>query len=116
MQAVNEALDAGIFVVAAAGNNGNKDNINDVSIPANIPGVIAVGASTLDGKVWANSSVGSNINPYSNEERKFPNQKPEVTAPGVRMFSTASTELTPPYAYSSGTSDSQPLSLLALLL
>ena len=89
VQSVNEALDAGIFVVAAAGNNGNKANINDVSIPANIPGVIAVGASTVDGKIWANSSVGSNIDPYSGEEREFPNQKPEVTAPGVRMFSTA---------------------------
>ena len=116
VQAVNEALDAGIFVVAAAGNNGNKVNINDVSIPANIPGVIAVGASTLDGKIWANSSVGSNIDPYSNEERKFPNQKPEVTAPGVRMFSTASTELTPPYAYSSGTSDSTVIVVGALAL
>jgi len=116
VQSVNEALDAGIFVVAAAGNNGNKANINDVSIPANIPGVIAVGASTVDGKIWANSSVGSNIDPYSSEEREFPNQKPEVTAPGVRMFSTASTEISPPYAYSTGTSDSTVIVVGALAL
>ena len=116
VQAVNEALDAGIFVVAAAGNNGQKTNINDVSIPANIPGVIAVGASTVDGEIWANSSMGSDIDPYSSEERKFPNQKPEVTAPGVRMFSTASTELVSPYAYSTGTSDSTVIVVGALAL
>ncbi|DAC67948.1 MAG TPA: hypothetical protein D7I15_00135 [Candidatus Poseidoniales archaeon] len=104
--AVNEALDAGIFVVAAAGNNGMKAGVNDVSIPANIPGVIAVGASTSNGGVWLNSSVGASIDPYSGEERSFPNQKPEVRAPGVKMFSTASTDIQPPYAYSTGTSDS----------
>jgi hypothetical protein len=84
-----------------------KAGVNDVSIPANIPGVIAVGASTSNGGVWLNSSVGSSIDPYTGEERSFPNQKPEVRAPGVKMFSTASTEVQPsPYAYSTGTSDS----------
>ena len=116
VEAVNEALDAGIFVVAAAGNNGKESTINDVSIPANILGVIAVGASTSDGSIWANSSIGSAIDPYSSEERSFPNQKPEVTAPGVRMFSTASTEITPPYAYSTGTSDSTVIVVGALAL
>ena len=116
VDAVNEALDAGIFVVAAAGNNGQKANIKDVSIPANIPGVIAVGASTIDGEIWSNSSIGSNIDPYFNEERQFPNQKPEVTAPGVRLFSTASTEITPAYAYSTGTSDSTVIVVGALAL
>ena len=116
VEAVNEALDAGIFVVAAAGNNGKESTINDVSIPANILGVIAVGASTSDGSIWTNSSIGSAIDPYSSEERSFPNQKPEVTAPGVRMFSTASTEITPPYAYSTGTSDSTVIVVGALAL
>ena len=105
VEAVNEALDAGIFVVAAAGNNGAEDKVNDVSIPANIPRVIAVGASNADGEVWKNSSAGSDINPYTEEPRNFPNQKPEVIAPGVRLFSTASTLVSPPYAYSSGTTD-----------
>ena len=116
VDAVNEALDAGIFVVAAAGNNGAEDNVNDVSIPANIPRVIAVGASNADGKVWKNSSAGSDIDPYSEEPRNFPNQKPEVIAPGVRMFSTASTLVSPPYAYSSGTSDSTVMVVGALAL
>ena len=116
VEAVNEALDAGIFVVAAAGNNGAEDNVNDVSIPANIPRVIAVGASNANGEVWKNSSAGSDIDPYSEELRNFPNQKPEVIAPGVRMFSTASTLVSPPYAYSSGTSDSTVMVVGALAL
>ena len=116
VEAVNEALDAGIFVVAAAGNNGMKAGVNDVSIPANIPGVIAVGASTINGGVWLNSSVGSTIDPYSGEERSFPNQKPEVRAPGVKLFSTASTDIQPPYAYSTGSSDSTVIVVGALSL
>ncbi len=116
VEAVNEALDAGIFVVAAAGNNGAKANINDVSIPANVPRVIAVGASNADGSVWKNSSAGSDIDPYSDNPRRFPNQKPEIIAPGVRMFSTASTQISPPYAYSTGTSDSTVIVVGALAL
>ena len=40
--AVQEALDAGIFVVAAAGNTGLDTEINDVSQPSSISGVISV--------------------------------------------------------------------------
>ena len=106
VSAVNEALDSGIFVVAAAGNTGLDDSISDVSVPANIPGVIAVGATYRSGISWQDSASGSVIDPYEGESRDFPNQKPEVSAPGVNIFSTATTELSPPYAYSSGTSDS----------
>ena len=106
VSAVNEALDSGIFVVAAAGNTGLDDSISDVSVPANIPGVIAVGATYRSGIPWQDSASGSVIDPYEGESRNFPNQKPEVSAPGVNIFSTATTELSPPYAYSSGTSDS----------
>ena len=106
VSAVNEALDSGIFVVAAAGNTGLDDSISDVSVPANIPGVIAVGATYRSGISWQDSASGSVIDPYEGETRDFPNQKPEGSAPGVNIFSTATTELSPPYAYSSGTSDS----------
>lgn len=106
VSAVNEALDSGIFVVAAAGNTGLDDSISDVSVPANIPGVIAVGATYRSGIPWQDSASGSDIDPYGGEPRDFPNQKPEISAPGVNIFSTATTELSPPYAYSSGTSDS----------
>ncbi len=104
--AVNEALQAGIFVVAAAGNTGLEESISDVSVPANIPGVIAVGAVFRSGVSWPDSASGSVTDPYGGDNRTFPNQKPEISAPGVNIFSTATTDLTPPYAYSSGTSDS----------
>lgn len=104
--AVQEALDSGIFVVAAAGNTGLDLDINDVSQPSSLPGVISVGAISKSGNVWGSSAFGSSIDPYSNTIREYPNQKPEVIAPGVNIFSTASSSLSSPYAYSSGTSDS----------
>ena len=114
--AVQEALDAGIFVVAAAGNTGNDASISDVSVPANMQGVIAVGASTRSGNVWSNSANGSMVDPYTQENRSYPDQKPEVSAPGVLLFSTTSTQIEPPYAYSTGTSDSTVLVTGALAL
>ncbi|MAU85141.1 MAG: hypothetical protein CMA21_00845 [Euryarchaeota archaeon] len=104
VSAVQEALEEGIFVIAAAGNTGAESS--DVSVPANIQGVIAVGAHRSSGAIWSDSASGSNIDPYSGQPREYPHQKPEIIAPGVNIFSTASTELDPPYAYSSGTSDS----------
>ena len=101
---VQEALDEGIFVIAAAGNTGADSS--DVSVPANIEGVIAVGAYRSSGTIWPDSASGSDIDPYTGQSREYPHQKPEIIAPGVNIFSTASTELDPPYAYSSGTSDS----------
>ena len=114
--AVQEALDAGIFVVAAAGNTGNDASISDVSVPANMQGVIAVGASTRSGNVWSNSANGSMVDSYTQENRSYPDQKPEVSAPGVLLFSTTSTQIEPPYAYSTGTSDSTVLVTGALAL
>lgn len=104
--AVQEALDSGIFVVAAAGNTGLDLEINDVSQPSSLAGVISVGAISKSGYVWGSSAFGSSIDPYSDTIREYPNQKPEVIAPGVNIFSTASNSLSSPYAYSSGTSDS----------
>jgi len=115
--AVQEALDAGIFVVAAAGNTGSDDDINDVSIPANIDGVISVAATNKNGVIWKDSATGATLDPYSDSERLFPNQKPEISAPGVRIFSTyASTNDDALHAYSSGTSDSTVLVTGALAL
>ena len=116
VSAVQEALDEGIFVVAAAGNTGPGSS--DVSVPANIRGVIAVGADRATGLTWGDSAAGSEIDPYTGQTREYPNQKPEITAPGVNIFSTASTSINPPYAYSSGTSDSTVFvsGALALLL
>ncbi|WP_433359356.1 type VII secretion-associated serine protease mycosin [Actinoplanes sp. CA-142083] len=47
--AVQRALDAGVVVVAAAGNNGAGQTEADTPYPADFPGVIGVGAVTLDG-------------------------------------------------------------------
>jgi serine protease AprX len=101
--AVEDALDAGIFVVAAAGNAG-PDN-SDVSTPANVDRVISVGAYDRFLTPWSNSSVGSQIDPYSDTTRAWPNQKPEILAPGSYILSTVSSDKSPPYAYSTGTSD-----------
>ena len=115
--AVQEALDDGIFVVAAAGNTGLDEGITDVSIPANVEGVISVAASNKKGNIWKNSAFGSTTDPYTGEERIFPNQKPEISAPGVRLYSTYSSDSDSSlYAYSSGTSDSTALVTGALSL
>ena len=114
--AVQEALDAGIFVVAAAGNTGDDASIYDISVPANMRGVIAVGTTTHSGSIWSSSANGSMLDPYGQENRSYPNQKPEVSAPGVLLFSTTSTQIEPPYAYSTGTSDSTVLVTGALAL
>ena len=114
--AVQEALDAGIFVVAAAGNTGDDVSISDVSVPANMQGVIAVGTSTRIDNVWSNSANGSLVDPYTQENRSYPDQKPAVSAPGVLLFSTTSTQIEPPYSYSTGTSDSTVLVTGALAL
>jgi hypothetical protein len=79
-------------------------------------GVIAVGVSTHSGNVWSNSANGSMVDPYTQENRSYPNQKPEVSAPGILLFSTTSTQIEPPYAYSTGTSDSTVLVTGALAL
>ena len=116
VEAVQEALDAGIFVVAAAGNSGNQWNNSDVSSPASLPGVIAVGAHDRSGGAWKDSATGSLTDPESGDKRTFPNQKPEVTAPGVLLWSCISSDRDPPYAYSTGTSDSTAIVAGALAL
>ncbi|MBR79400.1 MAG: hypothetical protein CMA88_01250 [Euryarchaeota archaeon] len=116
VEAVQEALDAGIFVVAAAGNSDSESNNSDVSTPASMPGVIAVGAHDKGGDPWRDSATGSPTDPYTAEDRSFPNQKPEILAPGVLLWSCIADEREPPYAYSTGTSDSTVIVAGALAL
>ena len=105
--AVSDALDHGVFVVAAAGNSGGAGTeITDVSIPANVDGVIAVGAVNRDGTLWERTATGSETEGSEGDARVEPNQKPEVTAPGVGIISTSDPSLAIPYSASSGTSDS----------
>lgn len=69
-RAIRQALRQGVIVVAAAGNDGKKDNVD---FPGRLPGVIAVGA------------VDENF-----ELAKFSDRGPEVgfVAPGVDVLST----------------------------
>ena len=115
VDAVEQALNVGIFVIAAAGNDGGLNDDGRVSVPANVPGVIAVGALNSDGTLWEKSSRGDNLAGYGDNPRISPNEKPEITAPGVNVFSTW---VDGEYTSSTGTSDSTVFvtGALALLL
>jgi serine protease AprX len=98
--ATRQATDAGIYVVAAAGNDGLDDD-GDVASPSSAPLAISVAASSEGGGVWANSSVGSSTD-RDGELRQHPHMKPEVSAPGERIISTGGENR---WYSSSGTSD-----------
>ena len=105
--AVNRAIDQGIFVVAAAGNDGSDDD-GDVSSPGSVEDVICVGAIDIDGDIWRNSSIGRNglqVWPFK-PPRSDPDKKPELVAPGERLAilnaQIGGTESL--YAWGSGTS------------
>jgi serine protease AprX len=111
--ATRQATDAGVYVVAAAGNDGLDDD-GDVASPGSVSLAISVGATTKSGELWENSSIGSSTDDRG-ELRAFPNQKPEVVAPGHRIVSAGDANL---WYSSSGTSDSTVFvtGTLALLL
>jgi len=70
-----------------------------------VDGVIAVGAVDRDGNLWERTATGSNTEGADGEQRLEPNQKPEVSAPGVGIVSTSDPSLGIPYSASTGTSD-----------
>ncbi len=107
-----KALDMGIFVVAAAGNDGGLDDDGRVSVPSNVARAISVGASIRGGAVWENSSLGSQIMP-NGDERNNPNMKPEIIAPGEGIISTGRGDS---WYSSSGTSDATVFVTAALAL
>lgn len=82
--AANDAIDAGVYVVAAAGNDGEDDD-GDVAHPSSEAGVISVGGVTIKGTHWSGSSKGDNngrLLPLPIlMPRGDPNKKPEVVAP-----------------------------------
>lgn len=127
-RACEDATSSGVFVVAAAGNDGEDSDQEDVISPANVEYVIAVGAIDRNKKIAPFSNKGDNeglvpgyqgtdpiLNePYDPFERQDPNKKPELVAPGVNISSTWKST----YAKASGTSQAVPFvcSVLAILL
>ncbi len=117
--AIREAVDQGVVVVAAAGNDGPGNT--DVSTPADIPDVIAVGAIGKDGKVADLSSRGDDAGnpctplPLQTLGRCDPSKKPELVAPGVDILSSWTGDS---YARATGTSQATPFvsAVVALLL
>ena len=72
-----------------------------MSAPGNVPLAITVGASDRFNEVWSKSSSGERIDSDGNQ-RQYPHQKPELTAPGVSIVSTG---MDNQWYSSSGTSD-----------
>ena len=82
--AVERALDDGIYVVAAAG---NTEVTRDVATPANVVGVIAVGALNADLASKASFSQSGLNDGLIVGTRSDPDKKPEISAPGVTITS-----------------------------
>ena len=83
-ESVQEAIDLGVYVVAAAGNDGEDDD-GDVESPGSVEDVICVGAVTRTSSIWSGSSVGDNngrLWPNPILPRQDPDKKPEIVAPG----------------------------------
>lgn len=114
VSATRQVTDKGVYVVAAAGNDGGVDDDGDVSSPGNVPRVITVGAHDRLGNVWVNSSIG-NQTLSDGSSREHPHLKPEIIAPGVQIVSTGEQNA---WYSSSGTSDSTVFvtGVLALIL
>ncbi len=110
-RAVNDAIDAGVYVVAAAGNDGEDDD-GDVESPGSVRRVICVGGSTRIGTVWSGSSRGDNNGRLFPPmlPRSDPDRKPELIAPGhevpVLIASGTGSPSGSWWGWSSGTSDS----------
>jgi serine protease AprX len=98
--ATRQATDAGVYVIAAAGNDGLDDD-GDVAAPGSVALAISVGAETRAGTLWSNTSSGALVD-REGGERQNPHLKPEVVAPGERIISTGEENR---WYSSSGTSD-----------
>ncbi|RJV01715.1 MAG: hypothetical protein DWC06_02105 [Candidatus Poseidoniales archaeon] len=112
--AVRLAMANGVFVIAAAGNDGGEDDDGRVATPSDVKEVISVAALDDNGDIWSGSSLGDSTD-ADGESRTNPNLKPEISAPGVGVVSTA---YYGEYYSSTGTSDATVFvsGILALIL
>ncbi len=85
--ASREAVAQGVFVIAAAGNDGQESDDSDVDSPCSEEDVICVGGVTLDGNIWEGSSRGDNNGKFIPPmlPRSDPDKKPELVAPAERV-------------------------------
>ena len=85
--ASREAVTQGVYVIAAAGNDGQEADDNDVDSPCSEEDVICVGGVNIDGNPWVGTSRGDNngrvIPPML--PRSDPDKKPELVAPAERV-------------------------------
>ena len=107
-ESVQNAIDLGVYVVAAAGNDGEDDD-GDVESPGSVEDVICVGAVTRTGSIWSGSSEGDNngrLWPNPILPRQDPDKKPEIVAPGheVPILMASATGSGTWWGWSSGTS------------
>lgn len=111
--AARDATSRGVLVVAAAGNDG-PDN-RDVSSPANVASVIAVAAVDRSRDVADFSSRGASSSGLLGltGARTHPDQKPEVSAPGVGILGPHPKGR---YVTADGTSSAVPFVVSALAL
>lgn len=85
--AANDAINQGIVVIAAAGNDGGANDDGDVAHPSSETLVISVGGITVSGDHWSGSSTGDNdgnLLPFR-LPRSDPNKKPEIMGPGEKV-------------------------------
>ncbi|HIG04064.1 MAG TPA: hypothetical protein EYQ53_06785 [Candidatus Poseidoniales archaeon] len=83
------AVDQGVFVIAAAGNDGQDQNDDDVDSPGSEENVICVGGVNDVGSPWVGSSKGDNNGRFFSLPiilpRNDPDKKPELVAPAERV-------------------------------
>ena len=118
-RATQDAVAAGVFVVCAAGNDGNSEDDDDVAAPGTVNSAISVGSIDRYFYISSFSSRGDNdgyIAQFPDPgDREDPNRKPEFVAPGDMIVSCYPGNR---YVFMSGTSQAVPFvsSALALIL
>ncbi|HLF15408.1 MAG TPA: S8 family serine peptidase [Bacteroidota bacterium] len=106
-RAAQRAARLGVVLCISMGNEGNGDGVTGTMLtPADVDTAISAGAASFDGLLSTSSSTG----PTSDGRIK-----PDVTAPGVGVYS-ASTGGFDSYSYQSGTSLASPMAAGAAAL